>query len=145
MWAVLMTLVGFRDHVDRKIIQLVSDNILTATYLNHMCGPSLEFNEKTNAIWTEAMNNHLSVLAVAKHEKQHSIRSPKSTDRQVPVANPPGIYQLFGRIDGSLRQRYNCICHNSSHKIVQNSVLSSKLIRFKRSGPARLYISQQFC
>lgn len=63
--------------------------------------------------------------AVTKQEKQYSIRSPKSTDRQVPVAIPPGINQLRGRNVGSSLHRYICICHNSSHKILQYSVYHS--------------------
>lgn len=96
------------------------------------------------AMHMEVINNHLSVLAFIKQENQYSIRSPKSTDRQLPVAIPPGINQLLGSNVGSSHHRYICICHNSSHNILQYSVLSSKPNRCKRSGPARLYISQQF-
>lgn len=66
----------------------------------------------------EVINNHLSVLAVTKQENQYSIRSPKSTDRQLPVAIPPGINQLLGSNVGSSHHRYICICHNSSHNIL---------------------------
>lgn len=61
MWAVLMASVAFRDHVTGKTIQVVSDNISTIAYLNHMGGPSHELIQIANAIWTEAINNHVSI------------------------------------------------------------------------------------
>lgn len=43
------------------------------------------------------MNNHLSVLAVTKHEKQHSIRSP---DRQVPGQIHPEFINFLDAMMG---------------------------------------------
>lgn len=48
--AVLMALVAFIIHVTGKTIQVVSENISTIAYLNHMGGPSHELNQIPNAV-----------------------------------------------------------------------------------------------
>lgn len=59
--AVLMALAAFIVHVTGKTIQVVSENISTIAYLNHMGGPSHELNQIPNAVGTEAINNHVSI------------------------------------------------------------------------------------
>lgn len=79
MWTVLIisisTFVAFRDHVSRKIIQVVSDNISTVAYLNHMSRTSHELNQIGTAIWTEAIHHHVSITCCHIAEKQHQTTS----------------------------------------------------------------------
>lgn len=79
MWTVLIisisTFVAFRDHVSRKIIQVVSDNISTVAYLNHMSRTSHELNQIGTAIWTEAIHHHVSKPCCHIAEKQHQTTS----------------------------------------------------------------------
>lgn len=80
--AVLIALAVFIVHVTGKTIQVVSDNISTMAYLNHMGGPSHELNQIANAVWAEAIDNHVSITCCHIAGKKHSIRSPKSPERQ---------------------------------------------------------------
>lgn len=74
MWPVFMVLVAFRDHVSGETVQVVSDNISTLAYLNHMGGTSQELNQIATAIWIEAINNHVSITCChIAEKKQHQI------------------------------------------------------------------------
>lgn len=73
MWAVLMALISFRDQVSGRTIQVVSDNISTVAYLNHMGGPSVELNQLATAIWAEAINNHVSLTCCHIPGKQNVV------------------------------------------------------------------------
>lgn len=61
MWAVFMALVSFRQELRGKTFQIHSDNITTVAYLNKMGGSSPDLNNVAMAIWTEAINNHVSI------------------------------------------------------------------------------------
>ena len=63
--AILLTLRAFQNFVKNKTIQILSDNVTSVTYLNHMGGPSVELTEIAKAIWQEALTNN--TILVAKH------------------------------------------------------------------------------
>lgn len=99
MWTILIisisTFVAFRDHVSRKIIQVVSDNISTVAYLNHMSRTSHELNQIGTAIWTEAIHHHVSITCCHVAENSIKPHQPNLSIRQVRVATLPRIIELL--------------------------------------------------
>lgn len=62
MWAVFMALISFRKEIANKTIQVLSDNISTVAYLNHMGGPNHELSQVAETIWTEAVQNNVKLV-----------------------------------------------------------------------------------
>lgn len=60
---VLLGVMSFRDHLKGKVIQLLSDNVTTVSYLNHMGGPSLELSQLARAVWAECLENSITLIA----------------------------------------------------------------------------------
>lgn len=60
---VLFALHSFRPR--NQTIQILSDNVTTVAYLNHMGGPSLKLTEIAKAIWSECLKN--KIMLVARH------------------------------------------------------------------------------
>ena len=53
--AVYMTLITFKDIVKNQIVQILSDNVATVSYIVCMGGPSQQLTEVANQIWTFAI------------------------------------------------------------------------------------------
>jgi hypothetical protein len=60
---VLLALKSFRSHIKNKTIQILSDNITTIAYLNHMGGPVIELTQLAKAIWAECLDNNVMIYA----------------------------------------------------------------------------------
>ena len=63
--AVLLSLRAFAHLLENKTIQILSDNITTVAYINHMGGPMEELTDVAKQIWAEAIQHNITV--VAKH------------------------------------------------------------------------------
>ena len=65
--AVLMALHSFKWTIRGKNVQIATDNITTAAYLNHLGGPSQDLSDLATAIWTTAneLGVHLTAHFVA--------------------------------------------------------------------------------
>lgn len=62
MMAVLLALKSF-PHLANHHVQVLTDNITTAAYINHLGGPSNMLSPLANAIWMEAYNNNITLQA----------------------------------------------------------------------------------
>ena len=65
MMAVLLSLRAFAPHLRNKTVQILSDNITTVAYINHMGGPMDDLTNIAKLIWAEAIQNNITL--VAKH------------------------------------------------------------------------------
>ncbi len=65
LFTVLMTLKSFKHQVQNKSVQILSDNVTTIAYINHLGGPFKDLDIVMRAIWSEAYN--LNVKLSAKH------------------------------------------------------------------------------
>lgn len=127
------TLAVFIVHVTGKTIQVVSDNISTMAYLNHMGGPSHELNQIANAVRAEAINNHVSITCCHIAGKNTtSDRLSRLNDRYEWQLHP----ELFNFLD-TMRGPHT-IDRFASVTTVYYSILSAMILWCKRSCPARL-------
>lgn len=67
LFTVLMALRTFRNQFQGKTIQILSDNITTVAYLNHMGGPYKDLTDLARVIWLECFQNR--VMIVCRHLK----------------------------------------------------------------------------
>jgi len=67
LFTVLMALKSFQKQFHGKTIQVLSDNITTVAYLNHMGGPYWDLTDLAKTIWTECFQN--KVMIVSHHLK----------------------------------------------------------------------------
>ena len=65
LMAVLLSLRAFAPHIRNKTISVLSDNITSVAYINHMGGPMEELTDIAKLIWAEAIQNNITI--VAKH------------------------------------------------------------------------------
>ncbi len=63
LMAVMMAIISFSDHLRGKHVQLLSDNITTVAYLNHLGGPNLKLSKLTTAIWAECYHKGIHLHA----------------------------------------------------------------------------------
>jgi hypothetical protein len=63
MCAVLMGLHSFLPLVTGKSVEIVSDNISTVAYLNHLGGPAQDLSEIATAIWSLAFQHNMHITA----------------------------------------------------------------------------------
>lgn len=60
---VLMALQSFKQTIVNKCIQVLSDNITTVAYLNHMGGPSEALTKIAKAIWAVCLEQGITIIA----------------------------------------------------------------------------------
>lgn len=93
---VRLVLESFIDRVADKHIQIVSDNITTVAYLNHLGGPCMELNKIASGIWELALEHN--VLLSAKHIQGKLNCMPDKLSRLNPLyewqLNPALFYLL---------------------------------------------------
>ena len=65
LMAVHMSLLSFKDLIKGKVVQILSDNITTVAYLNHLGGHCLMLSDLAQAIWCTAKS--INVTLCAKH------------------------------------------------------------------------------
>ena len=61
--AVYMALQAFRDNVVKKSVQIVSDNVTTIAYLNHLGGPTPALTQLAKSIWAFVYRNNMELSA----------------------------------------------------------------------------------
>lgn len=61
MCAVLMGLHSFLPLVKGKSVEVVSDNISTVAYLNHLGGPARDLSDMATAIWSFAFQHNMHI------------------------------------------------------------------------------------
>ena len=65
MMAVLLALKSFRTMLYGKKVQVMSDNVSTVAYINHLGGHCKDLSQLATAIWTEAEEH--KVVLTARH------------------------------------------------------------------------------
>lgn len=63
LMAVLMALKSFKNSLQNKNVQIMSDNIVTVAYVNHLGGPCPALVKITKAIWAEAFAQKMNLQA----------------------------------------------------------------------------------
>ena len=63
LMAVHMALLSFKDTVHGKVIQVLSDNITSVAYLNHLGGHCTMLSNLSQAIWCTANDMHVTIRA----------------------------------------------------------------------------------
>ena len=71
LMAVLLALRAFRPYVQNRTISILSDNISTVAYVNHMGGPVTELTEIAKLIWAEAILSNTTISAKHLSGKQN--------------------------------------------------------------------------
>ena len=61
--AVYMTLIAFKDIVRGQVVQILSDNVATVSYIMCMGGPSQQLTEIATNIWVFAVKHNISLSA----------------------------------------------------------------------------------
>lgn len=61
--AVLLCLVTFIDTLKNKNVQFLTDNVCAAAYINFQGGPCQDLTQLAQAIWSTALENHITVCA----------------------------------------------------------------------------------
>lgn len=63
LMAVMCAIKSFKDSLKGKNVQVLSDNITTVAYLNHLGGPGRDLTELTSAIWMETYEAGITLTA----------------------------------------------------------------------------------
>lgn len=61
--AVYMSLIAFKDIIKNQMVQILSDNVATVSYIVCMGGPSQQLTEVAKRIWDFAIRNNVSLSA----------------------------------------------------------------------------------
>ena len=101
MTAILMALLTFRNIIQGKNVQIVTDNISSMANLNHFGGPTLQLTRISRAIWNLALK--LKVNLSARHlsgslnfEADRLSRTPDQYDWML----HPGLFRLIENMYG---------------------------------------------
>ena len=73
MAAVLLALRAFRHLIRDRTINILSDNITTVAYVNHMGGSVSELTEIAKLIWAEAIRYNVTIIAKHISGKKNSL------------------------------------------------------------------------
>ena len=63
LMAVLLALRALRPYTSNKTVSLLSDNITTVAYINHMGGPITELTDIAKDIWAELVQQNVTLVA----------------------------------------------------------------------------------
>ena len=63
--AVYMTIQSFKDHLKGRNVQVLSDNVTTVAYINHMGGPCKNLTDLMTTLWS--YTHELKINLTAKH------------------------------------------------------------------------------
>jgi hypothetical protein len=59
--AILMALLAFKTLLQGKTVQILTDNVTSAAYINHKGGPSVVLSQLATAVWATAMEYKISL------------------------------------------------------------------------------------
>ncbi len=120
MMAVLLALLTFRNELQNKTVQIVSDNVSTVANMNYFGGPTYELTRIARAVWNLA--TRLKISLQARHLKEslncQADRLSRTPDRYNWMLNPdvfcvidrmfgPHTVDRFASIQNAQVQRYN--------------------------------------
>lgn len=98
---VRLVLESFISQVQGKHIQIVSDNITTVAYLNHLGGPCMELNYVASGIWEVALEHN--ILLSASHIQGRLNYMLDKLSRLNPIYEwqlNPGLFNLLDTLWG---------------------------------------------
>ena len=99
--AVYMTLITFKDIVKNQVVQILSDNVATVSYIVCMGGPSQQLTEVAKQIWTFAIKNNVSLSAKYLCGAQNTIADGLSRYiSQYEWALHPKVFQCIDKMWG---------------------------------------------
>lgn len=85
MMAVLLSMKAFKTDIKEKVVQVLTDNIMTVANVNFQGGQSADLTGIVSVIWSEALTNNVTLTAkyLARVENIHADLLPRrivSTD-----------------------------------------------------------------
>ena len=95
--AVLLAIRAFKHAIQNKNIQVLSDNITTVAYINHMGGPIKQLTNIAKDIWKEAIHSNITITAryLAGKENIQADRLSRQLDKHEWMISRP----LFRYLD----------------------------------------------
>ena len=99
--AILLALSAFKDKLEGKCIQILTDNVTAAAYINHKGGPSVELTEIAVSIWAIATEYSISMTSkhIAGVSNQEADRLSRSPDRHNWQLNR-GLFMILNQLWG---------------------------------------------
>ena len=101
LMAVHMAILSFRDMIKGKVVQILSDNVTTVAYLNHLGGHCLMLSNLAQAIWcaTNSLNVTLKAKHLAGRLNSHADRLSRLATQYEWMLNPD-LFRMLDRMWG---------------------------------------------
>ena len=129
LMAVRLALLSFAPYIQGKCVQIVSDNITTVAYLNHLGGPVQELSVLTETIFTEAQQANVTLSARFLAGKHNTEADRLSRLNAYSWKLHPNLFRYLDRIWGP-----HTIDRFASANNAQISVYNSQYHDFASSG-----------
>ena len=129
LMAVRLALLSFAPYIQGKCVQIVSDNITTVAYLNHLGGPVQELSVLTETIFTEAQQANVTLSACFLAGKHNTEADRLSRLNAYSWKLHPNLFRYLDRIWGP-----HTIDRFASANNAQISVYNSQYHDFASSG-----------
>ena len=99
MLAILMTLISFHDHLQGKVVQILTDNVSAVAYINCRGGSSPMLTSIAKAIWQETLSNRMDIIAkhLAGKENVQADGLSRAVSQHDWVLNP-ALFKYLDRI-----------------------------------------------
>ena len=143
--AILLALYSYKDRIQNKCIQILSDNISAIAYINRLGGSSKPLSQLATAIWHFAYEN--GIYLVARHISGHRNIQADYYSRLLPLrmASSSSPFLSFGPSVGPSRHRSFCLYDQHPIASIQQSFCRSSVIRDRCFKPTKLGIYEQLC
>jgi hypothetical protein len=101
LMAVHMAILSFKDMLKHKVVQVLSDNITTVAYLNHLGGHCIELSNLAQAIWctTNSLNITLKAKFLAGNQNYHADRLSRLASHYEWMLDPD-LFHIINRMWG---------------------------------------------
>ena len=145
MMAVLLGLKSLTFPTGKRI-QVLTDNITTAAYINHLGGPSQDLSQLASAIWMEAHDKKTHTkCTIPERLPQYDSGRPLETFRTLRMATQQGPVSVFKSYVRPTHNRPLRNAHKHTVTQLQQQVRGSVFFGDRRPRPKGLGQAQQFC
>ena len=148
LMTVVLALKSFKPYIEGKTVQLLSDNIVTVAYINHLGGPCPKLTELAKAIYAEAFAlRNLTTGRASGRMSEHYSRPPQSPvpTKHIQLVDTSSCVPSPGSDLGVALHRSICGYNKSCASPIQQPIPRPPHGRGRRSGSDRLGRTQQLC
>ena len=139
-----MTLQSMKQQIQGKHIQVLSDNVTTVAYINHMGGPSKELSDLMSTIW--AYIHSIGDYIMCQTSGRDTEAKSRTEQIGVPIRLVPAATGIsnIGENVGSPHSR--SICCNAQFTVgqIQQSLHGPRVRRSRCVSTAKLEIQEKF-